>query len=150
MRIPAKRSVAICALVFSGLAALGSMPPEPVTRPDLNGTRVRAPGTATVYLIDNGFRRAVPNIPAYEALFRDREWIVEDLDVEAIRLGDPLGESAGLVKSGNASGVYFLDGTTRRLVANPQVMDKYRFAWERVRDVTFEDLARWPKGEMLR
>jgi hypothetical protein len=29
-------------------------------------------------------------------------------------------------------------------------MDKYRFAWERVRDVTFEDLARWPKGEMLR
>ena len=108
------------------------------------------PGTATVYLIDNGFRRAVPNIPAYEALFRDWEWIVEDLDVEAIRLGDPLGESAGLVKSGNASGVYFLDGTTRRLVANPQVMDKYRFAWERVRDVTFEDLARWPKGEMLR
>jgi hypothetical protein len=150
MRIPAKRSVAICALVFSGLAALGSTPPEPVTRPDLNGTRVRAPGTATVYLIDNGFRRAVPNIPAYEALFRDWEWIVEDLDVEAIRLGDPLGDAPCLIKSGEASGVYFVDGTTRRQVANPQVMDKYRFAWERIRDVPCEEMSRWPGGETLR
>jgi hypothetical protein len=150
MRVDAKRSLALCALVLSGLAALGSTPPEAVTRPDLNGTRVRAPGTATVYLIDNGFRRAVPHIPAYEALFRDWECIVEDLDVEAIRLGDPLGDSVGLVKSGEASGVYFLDGTTRRHVANPQVMDKYRFAWERVRDVPPEEMGRWPEGPKLR
>src|SRR3954471_14237680 len=140
MRIPAKRSLALCTILLPGLAALGSAPLEAVTRPDLNGTRVRAPGTATVYLIDNGFRRAVPNIPAYEALFRDWECIVEDLDVEAIRLGDPLGDSAGLVKSGETSGVYFIDGTTRRHVANPQVMDKYRFAWERVREVTPEEM----------
>jgi hypothetical protein len=150
MRIPVKRSLAVGAIMLSGLAALGSSPPEAVTRPDLNGTRVRAPGTATVYMIDNGFRRAVPHIPAYEALFRDWECIVEDLDVEAIRLGDPLGESVGLLKSGETSGVYFIDGTTRRQVANPQVMDKYRFAWERVRDVSCEEMARWPKGESLR
>jgi hypothetical protein len=150
MRVDAKRSLALCALVLSGLAALGSTPPEPVTRPDLNGTRVRAPGTATVYLIDNGFRRAVPHVAAYEALFRDWECIVEDLDVEAIRLGDPLGDSTGLVKSGEASGVYFIDGTTRRHVANPQVMDKYRFAWERVRDVTSEEMGRWHEGPKLR
>src|SRR5262249_28490383 len=131
-------------------AVRGARPPWAETRPELNGTRVRAPGTATVYLIDNGFRRAVPHIPAYEALFRDWEWIVEDLDVEAIRLGDPLGESAGLIKSGETSGVDFLDGTTRRPVANPQVMDKYRFAWERVRDLPPEELRRWPDGTKLR
>src|SRR3954452_13031808 len=150
MRIPAKRSLALCATMLSGLAALGSPPPEAVTRPDLNGTRVRATGTARVYLIDNGFRRAVPHIPAYEALFRDWECIVEDLDVEAIRLGDPLGDAPCLIKSGEASGVYFVDGTTRRQVANPQVMDKYRFARERVRDVSADEMARWPKGEKLR
>ena len=150
MRIPVKRSLADGTLMLSGLAVLRSTDPEAVTRPDLNGTRVRAPGTATVYLIDNGFRRAVPDIPAYEALFRDWEWIVEDIDVEAIRLGDPLGESAGLVKSGEASGVDFIDGATRRLVANPQVMDKYRFAWERVRDVPCEELERLPEGPTLR
>src|SRR3954452_21556388 len=150
MRIPTKRSLALWAVMLPGLAALGSAPPEAVTRPDLNGTRVRAPGTATVYLIDNGFRRAVPHVAAYEALFRDWECVVEDLDVEAIRLGDPLGDSAGLVKSGEASGVYFIDGTTRRQVANPQVMDKYRFAWERVGDVTPEEMGRWPEGPELR
>ena len=121
-----------------------------MTRPDLNGTRVRAPGTATVYLIDNGFRRAVPHVAAYEALFRDWEGIVEDLDVEAIRPGDPLGDSAGLIKSGEASGVHFIDGTTRRHVANPQVMDRYRFAWERVRDVPPQEMGRWPEGAKLR
>src|SRR3954449_11200334 len=138
MRFPTKRSLAACLLAISGLAASAS-PPEAVTRPDLNGTRVRAPGTARVYLIDNGFRRAVPHLPAYEALFRDWECIVEDLDVESIRLGDPLGDSPALVKSGEASGVYFIDGTTRRQVANPQVMDEYRFAWERVRDVSADE-----------
>ena len=117
MRIPATQSLALCATMLLGLTAFGATPTEPMTRPDLNGTRVRAPGTATVYLIDNGFRRAVPHVPAYEALFRDWECIVEDLDIEAIRLGDPLGESVGLLKSGEASGVYFIDGTTRRSVA---------------------------------
>src|SRR3954452_1083431 len=150
MRIPTKRSLALWAVMLPGLAALGSAPPEAVTRPDLNGTRVRAPGTARVYLIDNGFRRAVPHVEAYEALFRDWECIVEDLDVEAIRLGDPLGDAPCLIKSGETSGVYFVDGTTRRQVANPQVMDKYRFAWERVRDVSREEVSRWPKGETLR
>src|SRR3954470_255145 len=132
MRIPAKRSLALCAIMLSGLAAVGSPPPEAVPRPDLNGTRVRAPGTARVYLIDNGFRRAVPHIPAYEALFRDWECIVEDLDVESIRLGDPLGGDSALVRPAGRPEVFFTDGTTRRHVANPQVMDRYRFAWERV------------------
>ncbi len=149
MRIPAKRFLALFAILLSGLAAPGSQP-EAVTRPDLNGTRARAPGRATVYLIDNGFRRAVPHVASYEALFRDWECIVEDLDVEAIRLGDPLGDSTGLIKSGEASGVYFIDGTTRRHVANPQVMDKYRFAWERVRDVSPAEMGRWPEGVKLR
>src|SRR4051812_48665827 len=150
MRIPARRSLALCMVMLSGVSALGSTPSEPVTRPDLNGTRVRAPGTATVYLIDNGFRRAVPHVAAYEALFRDWECIVEDLDIEAIRPGDPLGESTGLIKLADAPEVYFIDGTTRRHVADPQVMDRYRFAWERVRDVSPEEMSRWPEGPKLR
>lgn len=121
-------------------AARGRNPPRPQRDA---GAR---PGTATVYLIGNGFRRAAPHIPAYEALFRDWECIVEDNDVEGIRPGDPLGDSAGLIKSGETSGAYFVDGTTRRQVANPHVMDKYRFVWERVRDVPCEEPRRLPEG----
>jgi hypothetical protein len=133
------------------LLALGASPtPDPELRPDLNGSRVRAPGQATVYLIDNGFRRAVPDVAAYEALFRDWECIVDDIDPETIRPGDPLGESAGLLPVAGQPTVYFVDGTTRRAVASPQVMDKYRFAWERVRDVPETELIRWPEGPKLR
>jgi hypothetical protein len=52
----------------------------------------------TVYLIDKGFRRAVPNVPTYEALFRDWDRIIEDIDPETIRLGDPLGDAASLIR----------------------------------------------------
>src|SRR5205823_4989485 len=91
-------SLAACPIGVVIAAASGATPPRAETRPDLNGTRVRAPGQATVFLIDNGFRRAVPHVPAYEALFRDWECIVEDIDVESIRLGDPLGEGSCLVR----------------------------------------------------
>ena len=50
-------------IVVISLGALGAGDaPEPELRPDLNGSRLRAPGQATVYLIDKGFKRAVPNV----------------------------------------------------------------------------------------
>jgi hypothetical protein len=147
MSFSPRLTLATCLL---GLVTSGTTPPEAVTRPDLNGTRVRAPGQATVYLIDNGYRRAVPHVPAYEALFRDWDCIVEDIDIESIRPGDPLGDQSGLIRLSGQPAVYFLDGTTRRHVANPQVMDKYRFSWERVRAVTPDEMKRWPEGEKLR
>jgi hypothetical protein len=46
--------------------------------------------------------------------------------------------------------VFFIDGTMRRHVASPQVMEKYRFAWERVREVTAEEMNKWAEGRKLR
>ena len=134
-----------------GLCLLGAVgAPEPELRPELNGSRLRAPGQATVYLIDKGFRRAVPNVPTYEALFRDWDCIIEDIDPETIRLGDPLEDSASLIRLACHPEVYFVDGTTRRHVASTQVMDKYRFAWERVHEVTVDEMMKWPEGTKLR
>jgi hypothetical protein len=138
-------------IVIISLGALGAGDaPEPELRPDLNGSRLRATGQPTVYVIDKGFKRAVPNVPVYEALFRDWDCIIDDIDPEMIRLGDPLGEASSLVGLAGQPAVYFVDGTTRRHVASPQVMDKYRFAWERVREVTAEEMNKWPEGPKLR
>ena len=141
MRIPAKRSLAICAArAFGprrpGLDAAGARdPPRPQRdagpRPghgDGLPDRQRFPPGGPAH---PGLRGPVPRLGVHRRGPRRR----------GHPPGRPAGGVRGLVKSGEASGVYFLDGTTRRLVANPQVMDKYRFAWERVRDVTFEDLA---------
>src|SRR4051812_5593029 len=62
----------------------------------------------------------------------------------AILPSAPLGDLDGLAKSGEASGVYFINGTTRRQVADLQVLERYRFAWERVRDVSPGKLWRRP------
>jgi len=151
MRTRTKRHwipVLIVSIAVGVLGAGGA--PEPDLRPDLNGSRLRAPGQATVYLIDKGFRRAVPNVPVYEALFRDWECIIDDIDPETIRPGDPLSDATSLVRLAGQPAVYFIDGTTRRHVASPQVMDKYRFAWERVREVTENELNKWPDGPKLR
>jgi hypothetical protein len=150
MRRPAVHSLATWGFVVTVLPVLGRAPPDAVTRPDLNGTRSRSPGMAMVYLMDNDVRRAVPHTPAYEALFRDWECIVEDIDIETIRLDDPLGEATGLVRPIGQPAGFFIDGTTRRHVANPQAMDKSRFAWERVREVTAEEIRRWTEGLKLR
>jgi hypothetical protein len=151
MGVQTKRQCLWVLTLGIGLCVLGgARTPDPELRPDLNGSRLRAPGQATVYLIDKGFRRAVPNVPTYEALFRDWDCIVDDIDPETIRLGDPLGEAAALIRMAGHPGVYFFDGTTRRHVASPQVMDKYRFAWERVRDVNTDEMMKWPEGPKLR
>jgi hypothetical protein len=151
MRVQTKYHWAPVLIVVTALCAFGaSEAPEPGLRPDLNGSRLRAPGQATVYLIDKGFRRAVPNVPVYEALFRDWECIIDDISPETIRLGDPLGDASSLVRLAGQPAVYFIDGTTRRHVASPQVMDKYRFTWERVREVTANEFNKWPDGPKLR
>ena len=138
-------------IVVISLGTLGAGDaPEPELRPDLNGSRLRSPGQATVYLIDKCFKRAVPNVPVYEALFRDWDCIIDDIDPETIRPGDPLDDATSLMKLAGQPAVYFIDGTTRRHVASPQVMDKYRFAWERVREVSADELNKWPDGPKLR
>jgi hypothetical protein len=143
------RSVPILIVVIS-LGALGAGDaPEEELRPDPNGSRLRALGRAPVYVIDKGFRRAVPKVPVYEALCRDWECIIDDIDPESIRLGDSLGDNSSLVRLAGQPAVYFIDGTTRRHVASPQVMDKYRFAGERVREVTADELNKWPEGSRL-
>jgi hypothetical protein len=147
---PARLRAMICCAGFALIVAGGATRPGPELRPDLNGSRVRAPGQATVYLIDGGFRRGVPDVATYEALFRDWECIIDDIDPETIRPGDPLAAGTSLIREAGQAAVYFVDGTTRRHVAGPQTMDKYRFEWSRVKEVTHDELTRWPDGPKLR
>jgi hypothetical protein len=130
-------------LTFLGLGAARADEPAPELRPDLNGSRLRAPGQATVYLIDRGFRRAVPDVATYEALFRNWDWIIDDIDPETIRLGDPLGQGTSLIRLPGKPAVYFVDGSTRRRVAGPQVMENIGSSGAASRRST---RPRWPAG----
>lgn len=90
-------------------------------RTDLNGIRVRLPGSPPIYLIDKGYRRHIHNYQDYVDLFTDESDVVEDLNVNDITLGDPFPTNAGLYKNTAGTKLYFLDGTELRLVQNNRV-----------------------------
>src|SRR4051794_14942050 len=99
-------------------------PDTSVSPPEFRSTSFVGHTQPEVYLIDRGFRRYIPNVTTYENLFRDWECIIEDIDIETIRLGDPLSDGASLVRVTGREEVYFVDEGIRRLIPCAQVLDK--------------------------
>lgn len=105
-------------------------------REDLNGLRIRLPGTSPIYLVDMGKKRHIPNPVVYNELFSTWDGVIEDLDVDEVETADPIPETAILFRLVESPKVYLLDGKpghyTKRHIVNPAVMDHYRFNWNRI------------------
>jgi hypothetical protein len=105
-------------------------------RTDLNGLRVRLPGTAPIYLIDLGKKRHIPNPQVYNELFSTWEKLVEDINIDDIPTGDPIPETAILFRCIDSPKVFLLDGVSpnqvKRHIVAPNVMDRYRFNWHHI------------------
>jgi len=101
-------------------------------RSDLDGLRVRMPGTDTVYLIDQGKKRGIPNPQVYNALFRTWDNIHLDIDIDAITTGKVIDVNAILYKILSDPSVFLYEYGTRRLIKSPAVMDRYQFDSNRI------------------
>lgn len=110
------------------------MPPR--LRNDLNGLRVRLPGTAPIYLIDLGKKRHIPNPQVYRELFSTLGGLVEDINIDDIPDGDPIPEEAYLFRCDDNPKIFLRDGkqpnTVKRHIVSPVVMDRYCFSWDHV------------------
>lgn len=118
-------------------------------RLDLDGVRIRMPNQPTIYLVDQGLRRAVPDPSTYNNLFRDWEGIVVDIDVDAVPLGPPIAHGAVLVRADGAPSVYLVDRGVKRLVASPETMNRYHFAWSRIHVVPPSLVDAIPVGQTI-
>jgi len=98
-------------------------------RPDLNGLRVKLPNRPEIYLIDEGYKRHIPNPQTYNNLFRDWSGIVVDIDIDEIPTGVPITSGAILTRGAGTAEVYLVANNKKRHVFN---MDKYWFSWQRV------------------
>lgn len=114
-------------------------------RNDLNGLRVRLPGTDPIYLIDEGKRRYIDNPETYAALFSTEEGVIEDIDIDEIPRGENIPKDAFLLRCQHQSNtprenrmIFLIDGVEpnqiKRHIVSPPVMDRYKFAWNQVQD----------------
>ncbi|MCZ7384968.1 MAG: hypothetical protein O8C63_09505 [Candidatus Methanoperedens sp.] len=105
-------------------------------RKDLNGLRVRLPGSAPIYLIDEGKKRHIPNPQVYNELFSTWEGVIDDIDIDEITTGVSIPETATLFKCIDSPKVFLLDGVApnqvKRHIFSPDVMNRYKFNWGRV------------------
>ena len=99
-------------------------------RPELNGVRARTQGEDQVYLIDEGRKRLVPNHDTYNRLFMDWGGIVQNLRLDEIETGPPIAGGAVLAQAEGQTAIWLIDnGHKRRVDADPETMEKYRFKW---------------------
>jgi len=118
-------------------------------RPRLNGIRVTLPGPSTVWLIDRGYKRAIPNSETYNNLFRDWKGIVVDIDVDDIPSGPDISNGAVLATVHGPGTVFLIDNGRKRGIASPAAMNKYHFAWNRIYRVPRILLASIPDGDVI-
>jgi hypothetical protein len=100
-------------------------------RPEFNGLRIKVPGQPEIYLVEEGYRRWIPNPTTYNNLIRDWNGIREDAGVADIPRGVDIAPGAVLAK-GSTAPSYFVDTLVKRWITSPSTMDKYYFNWNRI------------------
>ena len=118
-------------------------------RPDLNGLRVKLPNAPAIYLIDQGYRRWIPDPPTYDNLFRNWDGVVVDIDIIEIPEATPLSHGASLARAAGTAPVHLVSNGQKRWVTSPAVMDKYWFAWNKVVEVPASLIDSIPSGSPI-
>ena len=107
-------------------------PRVPALHPELNGVKARTHDAASesLYLIDEGRKRLIPDHETYDRLFMDWGGIVQNLQLDEIETGPPIPSGAALVQAEGQTAVWLIEsGHKRRVDGHPEVMEKYRFRW---------------------
>lgn len=101
--------------------------PGMVPRPEFNGIRAKHPENSTIYLVDQGYKRAIPDAHTYNGLFRDWKGIVTDLDLNNVPEGPHLSVKNILVRSSSDEKPCLIDGNMRRPIEGDQTFEAFHF-----------------------
>lgn len=100
--------------------------------PEFNGIRAKHPERSTIYLVDQGYKRAIPDALTYNGLFRDWKGIVTDLDLDNIPDGPNLSVKNILVRCSNDETACLIDGDMRRPIKDDQTFEAFHFDVKKV------------------
>ena len=134
------------------------MPSASVTATQVNnGDLIKGRGAMSIYYIEAGKRRWVPDAPTVEA--RGGWAKVRTLDDEAVRK-IPLGEQLksviqlpprpdGTLVAGSGPEIYVIIGGTRRWVPDPQTFEAKGYKWDAVEQISDVELNAIPVGIVI-
>lgn len=117
----------------------------------IDGTLIKASNSATVYLLDNGQRRPIPNREVFVSQFRWKDIVVVGSSVAALY---PPGERVGfrpgvLVKSRYNPSVYVITDSEKRGITSARVFRMFGYSWNKIILTTSRELANYTTGEPL-
>jgi hypothetical protein len=116
--------------VFGSDSVVGAEDSSGTPRPDLAGSKVRAFGDDTLFLIDrHGYRRRIPFPVTFIHLFQDSTFhaIRTMSSVAEIAQGPAFDDDALLLRGAASEQIYLLDGVRKRRITSRRVMEKYGF-----------------------
>ncbi|MFF3752438.1 hypothetical protein ACFYYH_18585 [Streptomyces sp. NPDC002018] len=106
-------------------------------RPELNGYRIKSVTGATIYVVIDGKRRAIPSGPTYLNLFNSYVGVQHVIDIESITDGGPLSDGAILATSPSSDTIWLISNGLKRGITG-RAFEKYAFDWHKV--VTLSDI----------
>ncbi|WP_405987341.1 hypothetical protein [Streptomyces sp. NBC_00872] len=95
-------------------------------RPELNGYRIKSVTGATIYVVIDGKRRAIPSGATFLNLFNSYEGVQHVIDIESITDGGPLSEGAILATA--TATVWLITNGLKRGITG-RAFEKYAFDW---------------------
>jgi hypothetical protein len=137
-------SLANCQVEISPASTPG---PTCSLRPDLNGLRLRDPGSGAVFLVDQGCIKHIPDELTYTNLFGNNRNITNCVDVYKICEGPGIQSGAILAKDGSDSTVFLINGGKRRPICSADIFNKYGFDWNQIQTVQHIMLISIPIGD---
>ncbi|GAA2433763.1 hypothetical protein [Streptomyces glaucus] len=129
-------------------AASGTASAQAEPHPELDGLRIRAAGSADVYLVLDGRRHLVPSPVTYTALFGDSTAVRLVLTTDNISDGGALTAYAHLARSTDSTDVHLVSNGSKRLISGA-ALDRYGFDTTKVRTTYPDVLAALPSAAPL-
>ena len=115
-----------------------------------DGTLVKSPDDATVYLVDRSVLRPLVG-KAHERLYTDYRSICTVVEIPQHLVQGSLGNETRLAKTKDDPHVWLIDnGHTKRHVSSVSVFDRYGFSWHRVQIVPPGEIDYLPIGSPLK
>jgi hypothetical protein len=115
-------SEALAAAAGTAPAGLTSQP-----MPQLNGLLLQLPGAAPIFLVLNGYRCWIPDMPTFQSLFAGGATVIQDINIGVVSEGPAITSGAICAKAAGSDAIYLVTNGVKMFIPNMDVFNRYQF-----------------------